>query len=141
MVFGNPTTIQATGQLGASGVDEHDAILLTHSDGQISSLYVSNRARVSPDMTLLGDKGRIHVHAPIFCPPALSICLEGQEARVLDYSDMDNGYAYQVREVIRCLQSGDQESQLMPLDETIRILETMDEIRRQIGMHYPQEIV
>jgi hypothetical protein len=92
-------------------------------------------------MTLLGDKGRIHVHAPIFCPPALTISLEGHEDEVLDYSDMGNGYAYQVREVIRCLQSGDQESQLMPLDETIRILETMDEIRRQIGMHYPQEIV
>jgi hypothetical protein len=27
----------------------------------------------------------------------------------------------------------------MPLDETVQIMETMDEVRRQIGLVYPEE--
>ncbi len=44
-----------------------------------------------------------------------------------------NGYQYQAIEVMRCLQAGLRESPVMPLDETVRILETIDEIRRQWG--------
>ena len=123
------------------GVDEHDAILLSHAGGQIASLYVSNRAQASPDMTLLGTRGRIHMHAPIFCPPAFTVTIYGKDDdQVFDFAGSGNGYAWQVREVNRCLAAGMRESEIMPLDETVQILETMDEVRRQIGMVYPHEI-
>lgn len=40
-----------------------------------------------------------------------------------------NGYNYEAAEVMRCLRAGALESAVMPLDETIRIMETLDEIR------------
>ena len=36
-----------------------------------------------------------------------------------------------------CLRAGRLESDVMPLDETVAIMETMDEVRRQIGLTYP----
>lgn len=50
-----------------------------------------------------------------------------------------NGFGYEAAEVMRCLRNGDLESQLMPLDETLRIMETMDLIRSQWNLKYPQE--
>jgi predicted dehydrogenase len=50
-----------------------------------------------------------------------------------------NGYGYEAAEVMRCLRSGEIESKLMPLDETLSIQKTMDELRRQWGLVYPQD--
>ncbi|HIK41518.1 Gfo/Idh/MocA family oxidoreductase [Thermoleptolyngbya sp. M55_K2018_002] len=50
-----------------------------------------------------------------------------------------NGYGYEAAEVMRCLRSGEIESRIMPLDETLAIQKTMDEMRRQWGLAYPQD--
>jgi predicted dehydrogenase len=50
-----------------------------------------------------------------------------------------NGYHYEAAEVMRCLRSGRLESEVMPLEETIEILRTMDAIRSQLGITYPSE--
>lgn len=42
-----------------------------------------------------------------------------------------NGYHHEAIEVMRCLREGALESRIMPLDETIAVLETMDAIRGQ----------
>ena len=42
---------------------------------------------------------------------------------------LGNGYAHEAEEVMRCLRAGDRESPVMPLDETLAIMETMDAIR------------
>lgn len=44
---------------------------------------------------------------------------------------LGNGYGYEAIEVGHCLRRGDRESKIMPLDETLRIIETMDAVRRQ----------
>jgi predicted dehydrogenase len=49
------------------------------------------------------------------------------------------GYGYEAMEVMQCLRSGRLESGVMPLDETLQIMETMDQVRQQIGVKYPQE--
>ncbi len=139
MVFGGPEQVLATGELGDTGVDEHEAILLSHRGGQIANLYVSHRAKSAPDLTLLGSKGKIYLHPPVFCPSGLTLSIDGMPEEVFDFPAPIGGYHYQVREVNRCLREGRKESPLMLLDETLEIMETMDEIRRQIGMHYPAD--
>jgi hypothetical protein len=42
-----------------------------------------------------------------------------------------NGYQYEAIEVMQCLRNGQLESQIMPLDETVKIMEWMDKIRDQ----------
>lgn len=42
-----------------------------------------------------------------------------------------NGYPHEIEEVNRCLRAGRTESTLMPLDETLAILQTLDQIRGQ----------
>ena len=42
-----------------------------------------------------------------------------------------NGYNYEAEEVVKCLQNDQLESKIMPLDETLKIMEAMDYIRSQ----------
>jgi len=138
MVFGAPDKILAMGQLGKTGVDEHDAVLLEHGNGAIANLYVSLRGKSSPDLTLIGDKGRIYAHAPIFCPGKLTITADGKE-EIIEMPFAANGYQYEAMEVGRCLREGETESSHMPLDETLQIMRTMDKIRSQFGLKYSNE--
>jgi hypothetical protein len=46
---------------------------------------------------------------------------------------------HQAATVGRCLRAGLTESEALPLDESIANMETLDEIRRQIGLVYPSE--
>ena len=40
---------------------------------------------------------------------------------------------------MQCLRNGEGESKIMPLDETLAIMKTMDTIRDQWGLKYPHE--
>jgi hypothetical protein len=46
---------------------------------------------------------------------------------------------YEAQEVQRCLHEGKTESPDMTWDETLTIMRTMDEIRKQVGVVYPEE--
>jgi hypothetical protein len=50
-----------------------------------------------------------------------------------------NGYNYQAIEVANCVRAGKLESDVMPLDETLALMRTMDAIRSQSGLKYPTE--
>ncbi len=50
-----------------------------------------------------------------------------------------NGYQFEIEEVTQCLQRGDTESKVMPLDDTLAVMKTMDAMRSQWGLHYPNE--
>ena len=47
------------------------------------------------------------------------------------------GYSYEMREATRCIQEGALESPIMPWEDTVAQMEMIDEIRRQIGVVYP----
>lgn len=50
-----------------------------------------------------------------------------------------HGYQFELEAVTHCLQRGQPEHEIMPLDETLAILEVMDQLRQQWGMIYPGE--
>jgi hypothetical protein len=65
----------------------------------------------------------------------------GVQREVGRYEDKieGRGMQYQALEVERCIHAGLTESPIMSLDETVSIMETMDEIRKQTGVKYPGE--
>jgi dihydrodiol dehydrogenase / D-xylose 1-dehydrogenase (NADP) len=139
MLFGKPLTIKALAGMSKSGVDEHDGYLLEHDSGALASMYVSLRGQSSPDVTLIGSKGKIYLHPPVFCPSKITLNLYDGDETVLELPFEANGYQFQVMEVNRCIREGLTESELMPLDESLEIMRTMDEIRKQIKLKYPME--
>jgi predicted dehydrogenase len=139
MILGTPSRIQASGVIGEHGVDEQEAIVLDHADGATALLYLSLRSRRSPDLEILGERGRIRVHAPVFIPPALTLVSRDGSERTLEFPRTRSGYEHQIREVMAALRESRHESAVMPLSETLSIMQTMDRIRAAIGLRYAGE--
>ncbi|GAA5990641.1 hypothetical protein JCM10908_003166 [Rhodotorula pacifica] len=57
-----------------------------------------------------------------------------------DYPQGFWGFAYEADEVARCLRDGKTESDLLPLRESLLMIQVFDEIRRQNDLVYPEAI-
>lgn len=139
MIFGPPSRIESMAFLGSTGVDEQESIVLGYAGGQIATLYASTHVETPQEVTVIGNKGRIRLQGPIYRPSGMTIQLENEKEQFIDNGLEGNGYNYEAAEVMNCLRSGKLESDIMPLDESLEIMKTMDKLRAQWGFKYPHE--
>ena len=139
MVLGRPAQAMSMAHLGRTGVDEQAAIILGYEQGQLAVLTTATRTETPQEATLFGTQGSIKIHSPWWRSTHLTLSIKGAPDRVIERPIASNGYNYEAAEVIRCLRAGRLESEVMPLDETLAMMCTLDEIRAQWGLKYPGE--
>jgi hypothetical protein len=139
MIFGTPDRITSMADIGSTGVDEQAAVILGHSGGQLSSLTTAIRTNTPHEATILGTNGQIRVHPSFWKGERATLSVSGKEPVEINLPLHGNGYNYEAAEVARCLRAGETESPVMPLDETLSIMQTLDTIRAQWGLKYPME--
>lgn len=138
MIFGTPTDISGLAQIGATGVDEQAAMTLKYTNGQIASLTTGIRINTPHEAVILGTDGSIKINAPWWNASSLVLNANGKREDVsVPYEGQ--GMNYQAQEVQSCLRAGKTESAIMPLGETLSIMQTMDTLRSQWGLKYPME--
>ncbi len=137
-IFGTPATITARGTLTDLGVDELTSIILEYESGAHASLNTGFLTPGPNVASIVGTEGRIDIDAVWYTHTSFTR-YDRSGAAVERYREPieGRGMQYQAYEVERCIGEGVPESPTMPLDESIEIMETMDEIRRQIGVEYP----
>ena len=140
MVFGaQPTTITSQAFMGHTGVDLLAALLFQYEDGQIAKLSTSLQVDTPGEATIIGTAGRIRVESPFWMSEAVTLSKPGQDDERMHFPLDGNGYNYEAAEVGKCLRAGELESKIMPLDESIEIMHTMDKVRADWGLVYPGE--
>lgn len=139
MVFGRqPARIAGMAHIGELAVDEQAGMVFGYEGGEMAVLYTSIRNRTPHQAYVMGTGGMIHLHPPFWRgTEAMLFSGNGEEAVELPYEG--NGYNCEAEEVMRCLREGKAESAVMPLDETVAIMETLDRVRAQWGLKYPME--
>lgn len=138
MVLGSPAQVTGMAHIGKTGVDERSAILLEYENGALALLYAAVDTNTPREVLIMGTKGQIRVLPPMHRPEKLILLSRDQEMPAA-IPFVGNGYNYEAMEVMNCLQAGKLESEIMPLDESLEIVKTMDAVRAQWGMKYPTE--
>lgn len=104
-----------------------------------------------PVVVVSGTKGEIAVFGTPYRPTAFRVMLmsggeggsgPGSNRWVYnaEFPGDGKGLYWEADEAARCLRDGKKESEGMPLDESVLIMEVMDEVRRQGGLKYPDAI-
>jgi predicted dehydrogenase len=138
LLFGEPTEIHALANLGQTGVDEEAAILLQHAGGELSLLSCAVRLNTPQEATVIGSEGILKLAAPWWRPSHLVLSRGGREEHI-DVPHVGNGYNYQVQAVHAALAGGKLECDIMPLADSLAVMQTLDAIRSQWGLRYPTE--
>ena len=141
-VLGPFTSITATGTLTDRGVDQQEAVTVTNAAGALGVLHASMLAASACTASICGTDGRLDIGGTFYLPSRVQ--LHDRDGALIDGCDPSGdvahqGMRYQAAEAARCLTAGAIESPLHPLAATVRIMEAMDEVRRQLGVRFPEE--
>ena len=137
MVLGTPTRITAVSDKAFTGVDAQTSMILRDDSGRHAVLTTTLSAATTNGAAINGTEARIEIDPTFYRPTGWSIVDRDSARERFENAVEGNGLRFQAAEVGRCLRAGLTESPLLPLDETVAILGTMDEIRHQIGLTYP----
>jgi predicted dehydrogenase len=143
LVLGAPASVTASGTLTDLGVDATTTITVTNEQGAHGALSCTMAAVTPCAAVVAGTEARLEL-TTAFYQAGSAIRLVGRGNEVLDerpggLPDDVRGFSYEAAEFARCLVAGEIESPVMPHATTLRIMETMDEVRRQVGVRYPGE--
>jgi len=139
MIFGRPTKITATSDPAFTGGDAQTGMLFQYSAGQQAILFTTLETRTANQAVINGTEARLEIDGVFYAPSNFRVIDRDGAIERFDVPHEGQGLRHQAAEVGRCLRAGRTESEIMPLDETVAIMETLDEIRRQIGLTYPSE--
>ena len=136
--LGPVARVVASGRLNDDGVDELSALAISHEGGGHSQVMASFVSQSANRAAIVGTEGVIVTDSPVSRPQGFTLTVAG-ESHHESVPHHEDAYAYQLREVTRCVQHGVLESPTMPLAHTIATMEVFDEVRRQLGVTYPND--
>ncbi len=138
-IFGKtPSDIKSNSEIGNTGVDESSSYFFTYNKGETALLNASLTFKNSQLAIILGTKGMIQI--PLFwIAEKIIVEIENKNPVTYDFPFRSNGYEYEIEEVMTCLRNGKTESSIMPLNESLDIMQTMDKLRSQWNLKYPGE--
>jgi predicted dehydrogenase len=139
MLCGDPVDIQATANLGATGVDEEIAVILRHARGELAVLSASLRVDTPREAHILGTKGRIRILFPWWAGTRIGVRVGDGDEQVIDLPARGDGYTHEAEAFMDLIRAGRIESPVMPWHESLAIMRTMDAVRAQCGVRYPAD--
>lgn len=134
----NPAKICADSFIGDTGVDERTSVIMSYDGGEVSQFTCSMEAQLPNDFTIYGTKGSIRMHPCFNSTTKATLSLKKREVTITE-AFRRNGFEYQIDEAARCICEGHIESPLMPHNDTLGNMKTIDSIRRMIGLRFPFE--
>jgi predicted dehydrogenase len=139
-VLGAPLSIAASARLGDAGSDTEVATVMAHESGAISTSLSASRAAGPNTATVIGTEARIEIDRVWYSATSFRVVGPDGAVREEYRSDIDGrGMQYQALAAERVIGEGRTDSDILPIDETVAIMETLDEIRELVGVRYPGE--
>lgn len=140
MCFGDDIeSIDSTVRMTDTGVDGRETITIRYRDGRLANLTHGVFTRGDRKGILYGSKGYAIIEN-INNPQSITLYdIEDKLIRSIDIPKQISGYEYEFIEAAERIGSKETESISMPLKDTIRVMEIMDQIRAKWGLVYPKE--
>ena len=135
--MGVPSEIVAKASFAESGSEESISIIFRYDDGRMATLYSSFRTTCNIGCDLLCENGNLFFSRRRDMSQRLIVAMNGKEN--VEYSLMPDamGYQFEATEVMKCLDEGKLQSEIVPLSFSRDLMNTLDRIRKTAGIVYP----
>jgi predicted dehydrogenase len=136
-LWGKPERIKATALMNAQGSDDSCAMIFEYPGNRLAVLDCSLVAKTQVEAYIYGETGTLHLHNRFINPEVLSISFYEKNSEHIQLPLTGHGYYFEILEVNDCLRNGKTESDKLPLDFSLMLMETLDWVRREAGIVYP----
>ncbi|MEY4115100.1 MAG: hypothetical protein RLZ76_1793 [Bacteroidota bacterium] len=138
-ILGVPDSITAKMDPAHTGVDEQCSMVFHYKNGITANLFSTLASNLETDADIFGTKGRIRLTNRFYEPSAtIQYYPDIITSRTIIPIEKEAGWGYQheIRHVNECLQKGLTESPVWSLDDTFNLMQTLDRIRKEMGLIY-----
>ncbi len=139
LVLGNPERITATGVLTEKGVDSQTSAIFDYENGAQAIVTTTFITSTPCRATVAGTLGRIEIDRAFYSPANMRLIMQDGTTTEYPNTYRGRGLREQAAELERMVRHGEIESPMLTHKMSIEIMQTLDEIRNQIGLHYPFE--
>jgi len=139
MVLGAPARITATGVLMKTGVDSQTSAILDYENGAQAVLTTTLTTNTPCRATIAGTLGRIEIDRTFYNPANMRVILLDGTTTEFPNTYKGHGLREEAAELERMVRNAEIESPLLTHKMSIEVMQTLDEIRNQIGLRYPFE--
>nr|NLD39934.1 Gfo/Idh/MocA family oxidoreductase [Actinomycetales bacterium] len=136
-MLGEPLAVDALGHRSESGVDAISVSNLSYP-GAIGVGTTTLLASTPTRAFVAGREGCLEFDSRFYEPGGLTATLGEQVVR-WEGTPTLGGFEFQVAEVAHGVAAGQTESAVLPLHETVVVMEVMDAVRRALGARFPGE--
>ena len=134
MILGPPDRIVAMVEPAFTGVDGQTSMLFGYPNQAQAILTCTSAARTPTRAAIVGTDARIEIDGDFYTPTSFTLIPRDGSSSRFAQPHAGRGLCHEADEVARCLQAGLLESPLMPLDETVSIMETMDSVLAHLAL-------
>ena len=139
LILGTPSAITARAVKTDRGVDAQTSAIFDYANGAQAVINTTMIAQTPCRAVVSGLLGRLEIDRTFYNPAAMRVVLFDGTTTEYPNTYVGHGLREQAIEMARVVRAGLLQSPLMPWSETIAVMKTMDEIRKQIGLQYPFE--
>jgi predicted dehydrogenase len=135
--LGVPSNVTAKASFSNTGSEDSISIIFGYEDGRMATLYSSFRTAGGIGCDLLCENGNLFFSRARDMSQRLSVALNNKEPE--EYSLLPDGMGYQFEaiEVMKCLDEGRLQSDVVPHSFSINLMKTLDRIRQAAGIVFP----
>jgi len=140
MLFGcQPTDIASMVEIGPTGVDEKAVFIMDYGNNRLANINCSINTNTSGEAVIAGTKGYIKLHRKFWSLEKMTLYLDNEKTKTLNYPFETgfNRYSYEAMAVMEDISNGKKQNCIMPLSETLQIMQTLDKIRDKWQLKYP----
>lgn len=136
--LGKPEMIKTFADFAATGSEESISMIFKYKNGEMASL-TSSFAAFSPTQTEYWfEKGYMVLNPKWHAPTNITVWKDGGEVQTFPSEHKEGtGYQYEAAHVMKCLDAGKIESDKMPWQLSLDLMETLDRVRIDAGIFYP----
>ncbi len=132
-------SVHAEAVLTPGGVDQRLTAQLHFEGGAIAQMFCAFDTQADNGLRILGERGHIVLPTAFWQATRAELHRAGSAVEVIERPFEINGFEGEITEAMRCIRAGQVESARMPHAESLALVETMDLMRRQVGVRYPFE--
>ncbi|MBR2021744.1 MAG: Gfo/Idh/MocA family oxidoreductase [Clostridia bacterium] len=121
------------------GVDIHTNVLLKYKEGAVANITSAIGVYKPENAYIYGSDGYIFI--PQFYGATEFFVNKNGDTEHIVRECIGDGFEEEIIEACDCIRNGRLQSDVLPLDESIAVLEQMDAVRAQIGVKYPMDVI
>lgn len=139
-ILGRPQSIKATATFRETGADAQVATIFHYASGAIATTLSSSDSAGPNLACVVGTMGRIEIDRVWYSPTTFRVYDNANALlETFDGTVEGRGMQFQADEVERLIDGGLLAGSIMPPQQSVAIMATLDEVRAQIGLRYPGE--